>query len=89
MGVDLGAVPVQTPALAGTRPLGLGSELPRRHQERVQSTAQHPGVPPPQLRLQTGPLCWKRNPRWVRAGARHLVPAALRSEIIYFQSHVA
>lgn len=25
MGVDLGAVPVQTPALAGTRPLGLAS----------------------------------------------------------------
>lgn len=87
MGVDLGAVPVQTPALAGTRPLGLGSELPRRHQERVQRSIL--GSPPPQLRLQTGPLCWKRNPRWVRAGARHLVPAALRSEIIYFQSHVA
>lgn len=33
MGVDLGAVPVQTPALAGTR---LRFELPRRHQELVQ-----------------------------------------------------
>lgn len=47
MGVDLGAVPVQTPALAGTRPLGLGSELPRRHQERVQRSIL--GTPSPTL----------------------------------------
>lgn len=54
MGVDLGAVPVQTPALAGTRPLGLGSELPRRHQERVQrsilgSPRPNSGCRPPAL----------------------------------------